>query len=93
MADDTYAYFLEGGNDKEDVSWITTRVIILIFEDYLDPASDTPTCTSFVSDPHRQITLVWGVIHCNHAEEKMLSKQSRIAPFWWVLTLSGWSVT
>ena len=45
-----------------------------IFEDYLEPASNNPTRTSFGSDPHLRITLVWGVIFCHLAELKILSK-------------------
>ena len=33
--DDTYESLLMGGNVKEDVWWIKTRVIRSIFEDYL----------------------------------------------------------
>ena len=59
---------------------ITTRVIISIFEDYLDPARGTPTRTSFGSDPHFQSTLVWGVIFFHLAEERMLSKTIKDHP-------------
>ena len=70
--DDTFKSLLSGGNVKEYVWWITTRVIISIFEDYMYPYRYTPTRTSFRSDPHRRITLVWGVICCHIDEEKML---------------------
>ena len=66
--DDTYESLLLGFNSKEDMWWITTRVIISIFEDYLDPARYTTTRTSFESYPHRRSTLLWGVINCNLAE-------------------------
>ena len=56
--DDTYESLLTGGNFKENVWWITTRVIISILEDYLARDSSTPTHTSFESDPHRWRTLV-----------------------------------
>ena len=70
--DDTYESLLAGGNAKEGVWWITTRVIRSIFEDYLAPSRATPTRTSFGSEPHRRNTLMWGVICCHIAEEKML---------------------
>ena len=35
--DYTYKSLLSGGNAKEYVWWINIRVIISIFEDYLDP--------------------------------------------------------
>ena len=70
--DGTYYSLLAGGNIKEDVWWITTRVIRSIFEGYLAPARDTPTRTSFVSDPHRRSTLVWGVIRCYLSEENIV---------------------
>ena len=60
--------------------WITTRVIRLIFEDHLDQARATPTRTTFGSDPHRQSTLVWGVIFCNLAEEYIPSKKIKYRP-------------
>ena len=70
--DDTYEYLLAGGNSKEYVWSITTRVIRSIFEDYMVPARATPIRTSFVSDSHRRSTLVGGVIHCHMSEEKMV---------------------
>ena len=45
--DDTYESLIYGGTVKEYVCWITTRVIRSIFEDYLEPAQDTQTRTSF----------------------------------------------
>ena len=72
--DDTYESLLYGVNFKENVWWITTRVIRSIFEYYLEPDRDTPMRTSFGSDPHRRGTLVWGLIFFHLAEENMLSK-------------------
>ena len=69
--DDTFESLLDGRTVKEDVWWITTRVIRSIFEDYISPDTVTPTHTSFGSYTHRRSTLVWGVIRCNLAEEKM----------------------
>ena len=51
-----------------------------IFEDYLDIARDTPTRTSFGSDPHCWITLVWVAILCHLSEEKILSKTIKYHP-------------
>ena len=45
-----------------------------IFEDYLAPARDNPTCTSFESVPHLRITLVWGLIRFHLAEYNIISK-------------------
>ena len=70
--DYTYESLLAGGNVKEYVWWITTRAIRSIFEYYMAPARDTPTRTSFGSDPHLCSTLVWGVIQCHLAEENTL---------------------
>ena len=70
--DGTYESFLAGGNVKEDVWWITTMAIRLIFGEYLDPARTTPTRTSFGSYPHRRITLVSDVICYHLAEENIL---------------------
>ena len=72
--DDTYEYIMTVGNVKEYVWWITTRVIRSIFEDYLAPYRDTPTCTSCGSDTHCWSTLVWVLIRCHLSEENMLSK-------------------
>ena len=55
--DDTYESLISGVNIKEYVWWITTKVIISIFEEYLAPARDTPTRTSFGLDPHIRSTL------------------------------------
>ena len=57
---DTYELLLLGGNVKEDVWWITIRVIRYIFEDYLSPVRSTAAKTSFGSDSQRQSTLIWG---------------------------------
>ena len=57
--DDTYESLLSGGNFKEVVLLITTRVIRSIFEDYMVPAR---------ANPHRRITLVLGVICCHLTE-------------------------
>ena len=53
-----YKSLLAGGNVKEYVWCITTRAIRSIFEYYMAPARDTPTRTSFVSEPHICSTLV-----------------------------------
>ena len=67
--DDTYESLLTGGNSKEDVWWITTRVIISIVEDYLAPDRATPTHISFGSDTHLRSTLVWGGIQLVPAQD------------------------
>ena len=78
--DDTYESLLAVGNVEEDVWWINTRVIRSIFEDFLDPARATPTCTSFRSYPHLRKTLVWGVIRCHLAEKNMPFKNIKYHP-------------
>ena len=78
--DDTYESLHDGCNVKEYVWWITARVIISIFEDYLTPARATPTRTFFGSDTHRRRTLVWGVIFYNIAGENMISKTTKDHP-------------
>ena len=70
--DYTYESLISGGNVKEYVWWITTRVIRSIFEDYLAPARATSTRTLFGSDPHFWSTIVWGVIRCHLDEENIL---------------------
>ena len=60
--------------------WVTTRAIISIFEDYLDLDRATPTPTFFRSYPHLWSNLVWDVIRCHIAEEKMQSKTIKDHP-------------
>ena len=69
--DYTYEYLISGGNAKEYMLWITTRVTRSIFEDYLDPNRDTSIRTYFGSDPHRRSTLVWVMILCHLYQEKI----------------------
>ena len=45
--DDTYDSLLVGGNIKEDVWWITTRVMSYVYEDYLYLARSTANETYF----------------------------------------------
>ena len=53
-----YKSLLEGANIKEDVWWITKRVIGSIFEYYQAPARSTAAETSFDSDYQLQSTLI-----------------------------------
>ena len=78
--DDTYELLLAGGNVKEDVWWITTRVIRSIIEDYRSPARSTVAKTSFDPDSQRQSTLVWGVTMGHLSVDKMLTKYIKHHP-------------
>ena len=93
--DDTYENLTAGGNLKEDVWWITTKVMRSIFEDYLSPARATPTTTTFESDLFRKCTLLWGVIKSHLAAASMLKKGIKDHPIvvgayaQWLVSNSG----
>ena len=92
--DDTYKN-LTGDNLKEDVWWITTKVMRSIFEDYLSPACATPTTTSFESNLFQKCTMLWGVIKSHLATASMLKKGIKDHPFvvgaytQWLVSNSG----
>ena len=93
--DDTYENLTAGGNLKEDVWWITTKVMRSIFEDYLSPARATPTTTTFESDLFRKCTMLWGVIKSHLAAAAMLKKGIKDHPIvvgayaQWLVSNSG----
>ena len=65
---------MSGGNIKEDILWITTRVIRSIFEDHLATARSKSAKTSFESKYQRQSTLIWGIIKDHLATNNILAK-------------------
>ena len=93
--DDTFESLTAGGNLKEDVWWITTKVMRSIFEDYLAPARATPTTTSFESDLFRKCTMLWGVIKSHLAVSTMLKRGIKDHPIvvgayaQWLVSNSG----
>ena len=90
--DDTYESLTAGGNLKDDVWWITTKVMRSIFEDYLAPARATPTTTSFESDLFRKCIMLWGVIKSHLAATAMLRKGIKDHPIV-VGTYAQWLVS
>ena len=87
----TYKLLLTEVNVKEDVWWITTRIIRSIFEYYLSPSRSTAAKTSFDSDYCYQITLIWWVIKVHLAANNMLTKSNNYHPIV-VLAYNQWLV-
>ena len=93
--DDTFESLTAGGNLKEDVWWITTKVMRSIFEDYLAPARATPITTSFESDLFRKCTMLWGDIKSHLAVCAMLKQGIKDHPIvvgayaQWLVSNSG----
>ena len=93
--DDAHENLMAGGNLKEDIWGITTKVMWSIFEDYLSPAQATHTTTTFESDLFRKCTMFWGVIKSHLATTSMLKKGIKDHPIMvgayaqWLVSNSG----